>query len=501
MTNPRVLARSRWPGLYLQACRSTGAVMLSTRLREQLREIVGAEGLIEPYEARKVYECDGYTLERAVPELVVLPASTVEMCAVLRLLHRAGVSFVPRGAGTGLSGGCLPLEAPVMIGTSRMRRILEVDSVNRRIVVEAGVANLDVTRAAAPFGLHYAPDPSSQAACSIGGNIAENSGGPHTLKYGVTTNHVLGLELVLPDGQAVWLGGWVDDVPGYDLRGFVVGSEGTCGVVTRAILRLVRNPESWHTALAVFPSVAAATKAVSAIIAAGIVPAALEMMDRLIVQAVEQAYHFGFPGDAGAVLIVELDGHPATVQAEAKAVRQLCLDAGASEIRTAATDQERAELWKSRKRAFGAVGRLAPSYCTQDGVVPRTRLPEILQRITDVAERYRLRIGNVFHAGDGNIHPILLFDERNPDEVQRVLAAGREILAACVELGGSITGEHGVGVEKIDQMPLLFTPQDLIVMQALRRAFDPLERCNPGKIFPRPGGCVEVVRPRRQVPV
>ncbi len=470
-------------------------------LRESLRTVVGSEGLIEPYEARKVYECDGYTLERAVPELVVLPASTAEMCAVVRLLHRAGVPFVPRGAGTGLSGGCLPLEAPVMIGTSRMRRILEIDSLNRRVMVEAGVANLEVTRAVTEFGLHYAPDPSSQAACSIGGNIAENSGGPHTLKYGVTTNHVLGLELVLPDGEAVWLGGWVDDVPGYDLRGFVIGSEGTCGIVTRAILRLLRNPEAWQTILAVFPSVAAATSAVSAVIAAGVVPAALELMDRLIVQAVEQAYHFGFPADAGAVLIAEVDGHSAAVQAEAEAVKKLCLDAGATEIRSAATERERAELWKSRKRAFGAVGRLAPNYCTQDGVVPRTCLPEILQRIVAIAERYRLRVGNVFHAGDGNIHPILLFDERDPQEVRRVLEAGREILAACVELGGSITGEHGVGVEKIAEMPLLFTPQDLIVMQALRQVFDPEQRSNPGKMFPSPGGCVEVARPRRQVPV
>ncbi|MCX8073088.1 MAG: FAD-binding protein [Candidatus Binatia bacterium] len=475
--------------------------MVWSRLREALWNIVGPDGLVEPYAARKVYECDGYTLERAVPELVVLPGSTAEACAVVRALHRAGVRFVPRGAGTGLSGGCLPVDAPVMVGTGRMRRVLEIDVLNRRVMVEAGVANLDVSRAVADHGLHYAPDPSSQAACSIGGNIAENSGGPHTLKYGVTTNHVLGLELVLPDGQPVWLGGWADDVPGYDLRGFVVGSEGTCGLVTRAILRLVSNPQSWHTALAVFPSVAAATNAVSAIIAAGIVPAALEMMDGLIVQAVEQAYGFGFPADAGAVLIVELDGHPASVRADAEVVARLCGEAGANAIRTAQSERERAELWKSRKRAFGAVGRLAPNYCTQDGVVPRTRLPEILQRISDIAARYRLRIGNVFHAGDGNIHPILLFDERNPDEVERVLAAGREILQACVELGGSITGEHGIGVEKIEQMPLLFTPHDLLVMHKLRRVFDPEERCNPGKIFPSPGGCVEVKTPRRQAPM
>lgn len=475
--------------------------MIPERLRARLREIVGPEGLVEPLAARKVYECDGYTLERAVPELVVLPGSTEEMSAVVRLLWREGVRFVPRGAGTGLSGGCLPLAAPVMIGTGRMRRVWEIDSANGRVLVETGIPNLEVTRAASQYRLYFAPDPSSQAACSIGGNIAENSGGPHTLKYGVTTNHVLGIEVVLPDGEVTWLGGWVDDVPGYDLRGFFLGSEGTCGIATRAILRLLRVPASWHTALAVFPTVAAATAAVSAIIAAGIVPAALEMMDELIVRAVEEAYHFGFPPDAGAVLIIELDGHPAAVEVEARDVATLCREAGATAVHTAATERERAELWKSRKRAFGAVGRLAPNYCTQDGVVPRSRLPEILQRIADVARRYRLRIGNVFHAGDGNIHPILLFDERNRDEVERVLQAGREILAACVELGGSLTGEHGIGVEKMGQMPLLFSPQDLLVMARLRRVFDPQERCNPGKIFPTPGSCVEVTLPRRQVPV
>jgi len=405
---------------------------------------------------------------------------------------------VPRGAGTGLSGGCLPLDAPVMICTSRLKRIVEIDLVNRRAVVEAGVVNLAVTRAVAAHGLLYAPDPSSQSACTIGGNVAENSGGPHTLKYGVTTNHVLGMEIVLPDGEVLELGGVMEDVPGYDLRGLAVGAEGTFGIVTKAILRLVREPESWRTLLGVFETVDDASQAVSGIIAAGIVPAALEMMDRLIVEAVEAAYHFGFPTDAGAVLIVELDGPAAELDAQMRAAIEVCRACGAREVRIAADDAERAALWKSRKRAFGAVGRLAPNYCTQDGVVPRTKVPDILRAIGAAAQRHRLRIANVFHAGDGNIHPILLYDERDADEVRRVIAAGQEILRACVDLGGSITGEHGIGVEKINELPLIFSPQDLLVMRALRAVFDPDQRANPGKIFPTPGACVEITRPRKQ---
>ena len=472
--------------------------MLPSRVVSDLRAIAGDDAVIARPNELRVYECDGYTLEKSVPEVVVLPRTTAEVAAIVRLLHRERIAFVPRGAGTGLSGGCLPVEAPVMIGTSRMNRILAVDVANRRAVVEAGVVNLWVTNAVKADGLLYAPDPSSQQACSIGGNIAENSGGPHTLKYGVTTNHVLGVELVLPSGEVVQLGGGVEDVPGYDLTGVVVGAEGTFGIVTQATLRLVRQPEAWKTVLAVFESVDDATASVSGIIAAGIVPAALEMMDQLIVEAVEAAFHAGFPTDAGAVLIVELDGLAAGLDAQAARVAEICGAQHAREVRLARDEAERAALWKGRKRAFGAVGRLAPNYCTQDGVVPRTKVPEILRRITAIAQRYQLRIGNVFHAGDGNIHPILLFDERDADQVRRVLAAGREILEACVALGGSVTGEHGIGVEKIAQMPLLFSPQDLLVMSRLRQVFDPDVRCNPGKIFPTPGACVETTRPRRQ---
>jgi glycolate oxidase len=472
--------------------------MVDRTLLDALVEIVGRDGVIARPPALRVYECDGYTLEKHAPEVVVLPRTPAEVAAVVRHLHRQRIAFVPRGAGTGLSGGCLPVAAPVMIGTSRLTRILEIDLASRRATVEAGVVNLAVSRAVEAASLLYAPDPSSQPACTIGGNIAENSGGPHTLKYGVTTNHVLGLELVLPDGEAVWLGGAMEDVPGYDLRGLVIGSEGTFGIVTRAILRLVRCPEAWRTCLGVFESVDDASGAVSDIIAAGIVPAALEMMDRLIVGAVEAAYHIGWPLDAGAVLIVELDGPAAGLEEQTARVIDVCRTNHARVVRVAQDEHERAALWKSRKRAFGAVGRLAPNYCTQDGVVPRTQVPEIIRRIAVIGERHAVRIANVMHAGDGNIHPILLYDEGDADEVRRVIAAGREILEACVALGGSVTGEHGIGVEKIGQMPLLFSPQDLLVMQQLRAVFDPQQRCNPGKIFPTPGGCVETTRPRRQ---
>jgi glycolate oxidase len=476
-------------------------VTVPETLISALARIVGRDGIVTGAEETLVYECDGYTIEKAAPEVVVLPRSTAETAAVLRLLDAHGIPFVPRGAGTGLSGGALPVGAPVMICTSRLNRIRDIDVPNRRIVAESGVVNAWVSAAVAAAGLHYAPDPSSQPACTIGGNIAENSGGPHTLKYGVTTNHVLGVELVLPDGEVVALGGAVEDAPGYDLTGLVVGSEGTFGIVTAATLRLVPLPEATRTFLATYDSVDDASETVSAIIAAGIIPAALEMMDRLIIEAVEAAYHFGFPADAGAVLIIEIDGIAAALDEEGETILALCRRHGARDVRAARDEAERALLWKSRKRAFGAVGRLAPSYCTQDGVVPRTKVPEILRRIEAAAARHRIRIANVFHAGDGNIHPILLYDERCAGEVERVLAAGTEILEACIELGGSVTGEHGIGVEKMAHMARLFGPDDLAAMQEVRAVFDPLGRSNPNKIFPDGKTCVEVRRPRRQVPV
>ena len=468
---------------------------LGSQLLSALRDVVGERGIVEGRTSLKVYECDGYTLEKAAPELVILPETTGEAAQVISLLAGAGVAFVPRGAGTGVSGGCLPVGAAVMIGTSRMRRIRSIDHENRVAEVEAGVVNLEVTRAVEAGGLYYAPDPSSQSACSIGGNVAENSGGPHTLKYGVTVNHVLALELVLPDGKVVWLER-EGDAPGYDLVGLVTGSEGTLGLVTAARVRLMRKPEAVATLLATFPGVAEASRAVSAIIAAGIIPAALEMMDALVIEAVEAAYHFGFPSGAGAVLLIELDGVAAGLDALAARVESCCTAEGASEVKRAASEAERALLWKSRKRAFGAMGRLAPNYCTQDGVVPRSRLPEIVQVIAEVSARYDLRIANLMHAGDGNIHPLVLYDEDEPGEVERVIAAGNEILAACLELGGSITGEHGIGVEKLGLMAAAFTQDTLAAMADVRDAFNPRGLCNPDKVVPSSRSCVEVTRPR-----
>ena len=468
-------------------------------LIEKLREMLGDDGMVMRATELKVYECDGWTLEKSSPEILLRPRNTAEVSAILKLLHRRGIAFVPRGAGTGLSGGCLPLSAPVMICTSRMNHILEVDYASRRVEVESGVVNLHVTNAVKARGMIYAPDPSSQVACTIGGNVAENSGGPHTLKYGVTTNHVLGVELVLPDGEIAELGGEAEECCGYDLVGAVVGSEGTTGIVTRATLKLTRAPEGYRTMLAIFDDVDNATHAVSAIIAAGIIPAAIEMMDQMIIRAVEAAFHAGLPEDAGAVLIIEIDGIAAGLDEHARIVTELVRGAGAKEVRLARNEAERLILWKARKRAFGAVGRLAPNYATQDGVVPRTRLPDILRAIIGISSRHNVRIGNVFHAGDGNIHPIVLYDERDADETNRAIEAGRDILKACVEMGGSLSGEHGIGVEKMAEMPLIFSPEDLNVMTELRRVFDPDQRANPNKVIPVPGSCVEVTTPRRQV--
>jgi len=474
---------------------------IDRKLLDELRAILGDDGIVSRASELKVYECDGWTIEKSMPDVLLLPRTTGQLSAVLTALNRRGVAFVPRGAGTGLSGGCLPLNAPAMICTSKMNRIVEIDLDNRRVVAESGVVNLHVTNAVKAQGYFYAPDPSSQVACTIGGNIAENSGGPHTLKYGVTTNHVLALELILPDGEVVELGGPTEERCGYDLVGAVVGAEGTAGIVTRATLTLMRESENHRTLLATFPDVDTATRAVSMIIASGIVPAALEMMDQLIIGAVEDAYHVGLPLDAGAVLIIELEGLEAGLSVWADDVVKTATAAGASSIRLARDEAERALLWKARKRAFGAVGRLAPNYATQDGVVPRTCLPQILRVIADVSRRYGLRIGNVFHAGDGNLHPIVLYDEREPDQVRRAIEAGREILKACVEMGGSLTGEHGIGVEKLGEMALMFSADDLRVMTELRHVFDPMERSNPGKVLPQPGACVEVATPRRQVPI
>jgi glycolate oxidase len=475
----------------------------SRRLAAELRDLVGEDGVIEERADLLPYECDGYTLEKAMPSAVILPRSTAETAAVVRALHAGGVPFVPRGAGTSLAGGTVAPPGAVMIGLSRMKRILALDPENRFAVAEAGVANLALSRAAAPHGLHYAPDPSSQATCTIGGNVATNSGGPHTLKYGVTTNHVLGVTLVLPDGTITTLGGPVADRPGYDLTGLVVGHEGTFGVVTEVTVRLTPFPQAVRTFLGVFDSVADACRAVSGIIGAGIVPAALEMMDHEILGAVEAAFHLGLPLDAGAVLLIEIDGLAAGLDELGARIDAVCRGAGMRSLRVARDAAERQALWTARKRAFGAIGRLAPNYCTQDGVVPRSKLPEMLERIQAIAARHALRIPNVFHAGDGNLHPILLYDERDTAQVARVFAASHEILRDCIALGGSVTGEHGIGVEKISMLAELFSPEDLAAMCEVRAVFDPEGRSNPGKVFATggPGRCLDPVRPGRQAPL
>jgi glycolate oxidase len=456
---------------------------------DELREIVGPDGVLTAHSDLLVYECDGFTIEKNSPDVVVFPRTTQQVSRLVQACNRAQVPFLPRGAGTSLAGGCLPIGGGVMLVLTRMKEILEVNLRDRYAIVEPGVVNVWLTNRLKGTGFHYAPDPSSQGACTIGGNVATNSGGPHTLKYGVTVNHVLAVEAVLADGRIVQLGGPAEDPVGLDLVGAVVGSEGTLAIVTKVWVRLTRDPQGYRTMLGVFESVDDATNSISEIIGAGIVPAALEMMDQGILVAVEQAFQFGFPLDAQAILLIEVDGLEAGLDEQRDRITELCKKCGAREVRLAADAKERLKLWKCRKQAFGAIGRLSPSYCTQDGVVPRTQLPHILRCITDIGRKYGLRIVNVFHAGDGNIHPILLFDERHEDQVRNVLKASTEILDACLACGGSVTGEHGIGVEKIGFMNKMFTPDDLAAMGRLRQAFNPRNNLSPDKMLPTAGGC------------
>lgn len=469
-------------------------------LSQQLRALLGPEAVVDQPDELLVYECDAYTLEKNPPNAVVLPRTTEQISQVVKLCAKLNVPIIPRGAGTSLSGSLLAVTGGVVISLARMNRVLSVDFRNRRALVEAGCVNAWITNAVKAKGLLYAPDPSSQPACTIGGNVAMNSGGPHTLKYGVTTDHVLGFEMVLPDGEIVWLGTTPDggeDVDGYDLRGAVIGCEGMFGVITRVLVRLIRAPQGYKTLLGIFETVDDASQSVSEIIAAGIVPGAMEMMDQLITQAIEAAYKFGFPLDAGAILIVELDGLAAGLERQAQRVIEICKQNKAREVRVAKSEQERADLWKCRKRAFGAIGRLSPNFLTQDGVVPRSKLPEVMRFIRACSEKYGLRIPNVFHAGDGNIHPLILYDERQPEQVRKAVQAGNDILEKCIELGGSVTGEHGIGVEKMDLMAKQFTKDDLDAMQTLRRVFDPDHRCNPHKMFPGSKRCSDFA-PKKQ---
>jgi glycolate oxidase len=469
--------------------------MLTPGVLEDLQRIVGSANIILNPEEKLVYECDGLTMFKAAPDVVVLPTSTQQVAEVVRVAHRHHIPFVARGGGTGLSGGALATEGGIMIALTKLNQILEIDLENQRAVVQPGVVNLWITQAVAAQGYYFAPDPSSQQACTIGGNVAENSGGPHTLKYGVTTNHVLGLEMVLPDGRIVETGGPAEDYPGYDLTGIMVGSEGTLGIVTKVVVRLLRKPEAVKTLMAVFESMDDASNTVSDVIGQGIVPAAIEMMDQLALEAVEAYIHAGYPTDAGGVLLIELDGLRDGLDETAAQIGEIARQHQAREVRLAKDDRERELLWLGRKRAFGAMGRISPSYYVQDGVIPRTRLPEVLRQIGAIARRHQIRIANVFHAGDGNLHPLLLYDERDAEQRQRVLRASEEILHVCAAVGGSLSGEHGIGMEKREDMPLVFSATDLAVMQKVREVFNPDNICNPGKVFPTPGRCVELGPP------
>jgi glycolate oxidase len=456
------------------------------------RTILPPAGVITDSAELRTYECDGLAHYRVEPGLVVIPENAEQLAAVVKTCAEHRVPFVARGSGTGLSGGALPRADGVLIVTSRMRTILEMRADDQRAVVEPGVINLSVTKAAAPHGYYYAPDPSSQQICSIGGNVAENSGGAHCLKYGFTSNHVIGAQLVTADGDVVELGGLAPDAPGYDLLGTVVGSEGTLGVVTAVTLRLVRAPEEVRTLLAGFGSIDEAGAATSAIISAGVVPAAIEIMDLLAIEAAEAAVHCDYPAGAGAVLIVDIDGAAAEVEHEFAEVERLCRENGACEMRVAVDPAERALIWRGRKSAFAAVGRISPDYIVQDGVIPRTALPEVLRAIDELSASSGVRVANVFHAGDGNLHPLVLFDEAVPGATEAAERVSGAILDICISHGGSITGEHGVGIDKVAYLPKMFNDHDLDTMHMVRCAFDPQGISNPGKVFPTPRLCGEV---------
>jgi len=467
-------------------------------LGRRLASLLGPEKVLWRPEDLQLYEYDG-AVDTATPDAVVLPNGTADVASLARFCSEHHVPIVPRGAGTGLSGGAIPVFGGVVVSFARMNRIFEIDAANLRAVAQPGVINLHLSTAAAPYGLHFVPDPSSQKACTLGGNVAENSGGPHTLAYGVTTDHVTGLEVVLSDGTIVRLGGKALEDEGYDLVGAFVGCEGTLGMVTEMTLKLTPLPEDKRTIMAAFPDMDQASEAVSAIIGAGIVPAAIELMDQLATEAVEAAVGAGYPLDAGGILLAEVDGVREGLDDQRERIETICREHGATTVRVATTALDRERLWAGRKGAFAAMGRLTPDYYVQDGVIPRTRLPAILRLVRDVGERYGLRIANVFHAGDGNLHPLILFDmSHGPDELRRVQEAGFEILEACVAAGGSLTGEHGVGMEKNCYMPLQFGPADLAAMERLRSAWDPAGLMNPGKLFPTPSRCAEFdLRKRR----
>ncbi len=472
------------------------------RFGAKLIEILGPDGVISADDELIAYDSDALTGYRIKPVFVVMPKSTAEVSRVMKLCYEEDVPYVPRGAGTGLSGGALPAEEGIVISLSRMNRILEVDIPNERVVVEPGVVNIWVTNAVSAHGYYYAPDPSSQVVCTIGGNVAENSGGVHCLKYGVTTNHVLGLEVVLPDGEIVEAGGKTLDHPGYDLTGLLVGSEGLLGIVTKITLRIIKKPETVKTLFASFDRVEDAGASVSGITARGVIPAGMEIMDNLCIRSVEEALGVGYPADAGSILLVELDGPVAEVEAQMPIVEEVLKEKNAIQIKVARDAKERDLFWKGRKSAFPAMGRISSDYYVQDGVIPRSKLAEVLGKIGELSKKYGLKVANVFHAGDGNLHPLVLYDSGKEGEYEKTLELAGEILKVCVDSGGSITGEHGVGHDKKRFLSLMFGENDLDTMNLVRCSFDLKGLCNPGKVFPTPRTCVEPgMKPYRQHPL
>jgi glycolate oxidase len=473
---------------------------MSSSLHKRLKKIAGSDAVLDRIEDRRLYEYDG-GVEKSVPAAVVFGLNAEQISRVMRFAQANKIPVVPRGAGTGLSGGAIAQEDAIVLSTARMNKILEIDIPNQRAMVQPGVVNLELSNATVKHGFYYAPDPSSQKACTIGGNVAENSGGPHTLALGVTVNHVTGLEVVLPDGRIVTLGGKTQDCCGLDLTGFFVGSEGTLGIATKIIVKLTKLPESVATLLAIYDTVEDAANSVVAITQSGVTPAALEMLDGWLLRAVEAAVHAGYPEDSAAVLLIELEGMKETVEEQAEAVRNVCMRQNARAVKRAKDEQQRQALWLGRKTAFGAVGRVSPSYYTQDGVIPRTKVPATLAEITRIGQKYNLQIGNVFHAGDGNLHPLILFDARDPQQTADSKKASHEIMSFVLKLGGSITGEHGVGNEKINFMPMMFTQDDLDVMRRLRDVFNPASLLNPHKVIPETRMCREITGPLPQAKV
>ncbi len=469
-----------------------GVIARRDEIVAALRRILSDEAVIASENELRAYECDGLTAYHTLPLVVVLPETTAQVSAVLAYCHREGVKVVPRGAGTGLSGGALPLADGVTLGLAKFNRILDIDFENRCVVTQPGVTNLGITRAVEHAGFYYAPDPSSQIACSIGGNVAENSGGVHCLKYGVTTNNILGLEIVLMDGEVVRLGGKHLDAEGYDLLGVLTGSEGLLGVITEVTVRILRKPATARALLIGFPAIEAAGDCVGRVIASGVIPGGMEIMDAAAVRAAEDFCHAGYPLDVEALLIVELDGPKVEVDHLIERVAGIARDCGATTIRASQSEEERERFWAGRKAAFPAVGRISPDYYCMDGTIPRARLPEVLRRIGEMSERFGLGVVNVFHAGDGNLHPLIMYDANKPGELEKTEAFGAEILKLCVEVGGVLTGEHGVGIEKRDLMPVMFDKVDLDQQQRLKCAFDPDGLLNPGKVFPTLHRCAEL---------